>query len=39
MTTPYYTDGQVTLYHGDCRELTAWLTAEKNIHSAQKWTR
>jgi hypothetical protein len=23
---PYWTDGQVTLYHGDCREVTEWLT-------------
>lgn len=27
MTEPYWSDGQVTLYLGDCRELTAWLTA------------
>ncbi len=25
---PYYDDGQVQLWHGDCRELTAWLTAD-----------
>ncbi len=25
---PYWTDGQVTLYHGDCREVTEWLTAD-----------
>lgn len=23
--TPYYDDGQVVLYHGDCREVDAWL--------------
>jgi hypothetical protein len=28
MTAPYYTDGQVTLYHGDCREVTEWLAGD-----------
>ncbi len=25
---PYFEDGQVALYHGDCREVTAWLEAD-----------
>jgi site-specific DNA-methyltransferase (adenine-specific) len=26
--TPYFDDGTVQLWHGDCRELTAWLDAD-----------
>ncbi len=28
MAQPYYADDLVTLWHGDCRDLTAWLAAD-----------
>jgi hypothetical protein len=26
--TPYYEDDVVTIYHGDCRDIDAWLVAD-----------
>lgn len=26
--TPYYDEGGITIYHGDCREVTTWLEAD-----------
>lgn len=28
MSAPYWSDGQVSLYLGDCREVTGWLAAD-----------
>lgn len=28
MVSPYYSDDHVTIYHGDCREVTEWLSGD-----------
>lgn len=27
MTAPFYDDGTIVIYHGDCRDITEWVTA------------
>ena len=34
---PYYSDDRVTLYHGDCREITEWLAVKMFLTLRSGW--